>query len=108
LQLTPSAAVRVFSSFRELVTRTVSTKPVPLDQKIRSIRSIEVFFNRALVRMMNAYDQHRPNPSRASRGNDRARLLASPREARRGARVLSPLPRERAVLRRAGRSAPAS
>lgn len=109
LQLTPSAAVRAFLSFRELVTRTVSTKSAPLDQKVRSIQHIEVFLNRALVRMMNAYDQHRPQASRASGGDNRARRTWHPHVKGGPRAALGPLSKERAVLRRgAGRSVPRS
>ncbi len=68
LPLTPTAAIRAFLSFRELITRTVSTKPVPLDQKVRSIQHIDTFLNRALIRMMNAYEQRRTQTSRALAG----------------------------------------
>lgn len=109
LPLTPSAAVRVFSSFRELVTRTVSTKSAPLDQKVRSIQHIDVFLNRALVRMMNAYDQYRPRTGRASRGDKRLGRTWSPQgKSDEGTPVVSRLPRERAPLQRGGRSVPPS
>lgn len=72
LQLTPTAAIRAFLSFRELITRTVSTKPVPLDQKVRSIQHIDTFLNRALVRMMDAFEQHRTQARRPLAGDNRA------------------------------------
>ena len=58
LHLSPAEATRAFLFFKESITQAVSSHlPLPSHRKVHSIRRIELFLDRVLLRMMAAYER---------------------------------------------------
>lgn len=60
IPLTPAAATQAFVFFKDAITHGVSTRlPLPAEEKVRSIRRVEAFLDRVLLKMMEAYERER-------------------------------------------------
>ncbi len=72
VQIPPSEATRAFLFFKDLINNAVARRlPLSPDQKVRSLRQIDAFLNRALLQMMGAFERGRVRKSssrQATRG----------------------------------------
>lgn len=60
MPLTPAAATQAFVFFKDAITHGVSSRlPLSAEEKVRSIRRVEAFLDRVLLKMMEAYERER-------------------------------------------------
>lgn len=58
LGLTPAQATGAFLHFHDVMTEAVTTKlSLPAPQQVRSLRQIDAFLNRVMLRMMEAFEE---------------------------------------------------
>ncbi len=72
LAITPAEATEAFLFFKGIITDAVSMRlPLSPDGKVRSLRRIDTFLNRTLLKMMAAYEREARPAGSTSRGRPR-------------------------------------